>query len=143
MWGPYLALDSSSEAFIGRRPPSNTITGTTPQPRSRRIRSMQNATYLPPAALLQVQHDGYIHIPVTAKPTRRHNSHIAQEAHLSVGAPSHSCLLHEYAPLWSHPYASIATRRPEYIETCTVVVMLFSIGSRPWMPMAAGEHSYR
>jgi hypothetical protein len=44
--GPYLALDSSSEAFIGRRPPSNTITGTTPQPRSRRMRSMQKATYL-------------------------------------------------------------------------------------------------
>lgn len=44
--GAYLALDSSSDAFIGRRPPSNTITGTTPQPRSRRIRSMQNATNL-------------------------------------------------------------------------------------------------
>lgn len=45
--GPYLDLDSSSEAFIGRRPPSNTITGTTPHPRSRRTRSMQKATYLP------------------------------------------------------------------------------------------------
>jgi hypothetical protein len=54
-----------------------------------------------------------------------------QPTHFSVGIPSTSSVLHEYAPRCSQQYESMATRLPLYASpTCIVLVMDFSDGSK-------------